>query len=123
MVGGDGTEGEGRKEEGEDLLHYLLGLYLQYDDKDKNSKSKSTNGNNGTSNTTTSNKANGNTSDDEDESDKTGGGTSGGGTGGGAKSTYIAPTDDNLRDVLINMFQAGRDTTASAINWCIYRYI
>ena len=116
-VGGGGVEG--RKEEKEDLLHYLLDLYLQYDDKSKSSKGKS-NGANGSA--ATNDKTNGNTSDDSE--DKTGE-TSGGGTGGGdgGKSTYIAPTDDNLRDVLINMFLAGRDTTASAINWCIYRCV
>ena len=99
------VEGEGRKEGEEDLLHYLLDLYLQYDDKNKSKSSK----------------ASSNTSDD-DEGESSGGGTGGGG-GGGGKSTFIAPTDANLRDVLINMFLAGRDTTASAINWCIYRYV
>lgn len=34
--------------------------------------------------------------------------------------TYLEPTDANLRDVMLNMVIAGRDTTAQALSWAFY---
>lgn len=35
--------------------------------------------------------------------------------------TYLEPSDRNLRDVVLNIFIAGRDTTANALSWSLYR--
>ncbi len=35
--------------------------------------------------------------------------------------TFMEPTDNNLRDVILNMIIAGRDTTAQALSWAFYR--
>jgi cytochrome P450 len=35
--------------------------------------------------------------------------------------TYLAPTDETLRDVMLNMVIAGRDTTAQALSWSFFR--
>ncbi len=35
--------------------------------------------------------------------------------------TFMEPSDKNLRDVILNMVIAGRDTTAQALSWCFYR--
>lgn len=35
--------------------------------------------------------------------------------------TFMAPTDNNLRDVILNIIIAGRDTTANALCWAFYR--
>ena len=35
--------------------------------------------------------------------------------------TYLSPTDATLRDVILNMIIAGRDTTAQALSWAFYR--
>jgi cytochrome P450 len=35
--------------------------------------------------------------------------------------TYIEPNDSTLRDVILNMVIAGRDTTAQALSWTFYR--
>lgn len=40
---------------------------------------------------------------------------------GEAADTYLAPTDETLRDVMLNMVIAGRDTTAQALSWSFYR--
>lgn len=34
---------------------------------------------------------------------------------------FMEPTDKNLRDVILNMVIAGRDTTAQALSWAFYR--
>eukprot|EP01038_Epipyxis_sp_PR26KG_P010854 gene10854-14571_t len=39
----------------------------------------------------------------------------------GFPDTYIEPTDKNLRDVVLNIILAGRDTTAQALTWSFYR--
>ena len=41
--------------------------------------------------------------------------------GGGYSDTFMEPTDQNLRDVILNMVIAGRDTTAQALSWTFYR--
>jgi cytochrome P450 len=38
-----------------------------------------------------------------------------------AADTYLAPTDETLRDVMLNMVIAGRDTTAQALSWSFFR--
>jgi cytochrome P450 len=35
--------------------------------------------------------------------------------------TYLEPNDSTLRDVILNMVIAGRDTTAQALSWAFYR--
>lgn len=35
--------------------------------------------------------------------------------------TYLPPTDETLRDVMLNMVIAGRDTTAQALSWAFFR--
>lgn len=35
--------------------------------------------------------------------------------------TFMPPTDKNLRDVVLNMIIAGRDTTAQALSWTFFR--
>jgi cytochrome P450 len=35
--------------------------------------------------------------------------------------TYLEPNDSTLRDVILNMIIAGRDTTAQALSWAFYR--
>ena len=40
---------------------------------------------------------------------------------GDHEDTFIAPTDSNLRDVILNIIIAGRDTTANALCWAFYR--
>ena len=37
------------------------------------------------------------------------------------KSASLQPSDQNLRDVILNMVIAGRDTTAQALSWAFYR--
>jgi len=37
------------------------------------------------------------------------------------KSASLQPSDRNLRDVILNMVIAGRDTTAQALSWTFYR--
>ena len=34
---------------------------------------------------------------------------------------FIEPSDKNLRDVILNILIAGRDTTANALSWAFYR--
>ena len=47
---------------------------------------------------------------------------SAGGSGvSGKYSTYMEPSDKNMRDVILNMIIAGRDTTAQALSWAFYR--
>lgn len=38
-----------------------------------------------------------------------------------SSSSLMEPTDRNMRDVIINMVIAGRDTTAQALSWTFYR--
>lgn len=38
----------------------------------------------------------------------------------GKNDLYMPPTDENLRDVILNMIIAGRDTTAQALSWLFY---
>ena len=40
---------------------------------------------------------------------------------GGYSDAFMEPTDQNLRDVILNMVIAGRDTTAQALSWTFYR--
>jgi cytochrome P450 len=37
------------------------------------------------------------------------------------KSSFLEPTDSNLRDVVLNIAIAGRDTTANALSWAFFR--
>lgn len=39
----------------------------------------------------------------------------------GYADAFMEPTDQNLRDVILNMVIAGRDTTAQALSWTFYR--
>lgn len=50
-----------------------------------------------------------------------GGSAAGGSAGAGYKDAFMEPTDKNLRDVILNMIIAGRDTTAQALSWTIFR--
>lgn len=45
----------------------------------------------------------------------------GGKKGDGLSDAYMEPTDKNLKDVILNMIIAGRDTTAQALSWTFYR--
>jgi long-chain fatty acid omega-monooxygenase len=38
-----------------------------------------------------------------------------------SEDLYLPPTDANLRDVVLNMVIAGRDTTAQALSWSCYQ--
>eukprot|EP01038_Epipyxis_sp_PR26KG_P008454 gene8454-11432_t len=38
-----------------------------------------------------------------------------------ANDTFIEPDDKNLRDVILNIILAGRDTTAQALTWAVFR--
>lgn len=40
-----------------------------------------------------------------------------------AADTFLEPTDSTLRDVILNMVIAGRDTTAQALSWAFYRLL
>ncbi|RYH21643.1 cytochrome P450 [archaeon] len=40
----------------------------------------------------------------------------------GGKNLYMEPTDSNLRDVVLNMVIAGRDTTAQALSWAFFEF-
>lgn len=39
------------------------------------------------------------------------------------EDTFLDPNDNTLRDVILNMVIAGRDTTAQALSWALYRLV
>mmetsp|Transcript_23969 Transcript_23969/g.40024 ORF Transcript_23969/g.40024 Transcript_23969/m.40024 type:complete len:590 (-) Transcript_23969:403-2172(-) len=97
----------------------LLTLYLKYDDATgggggggRSSGGKSGAAWSGKSGGTTSTKSNASTSST--------GSTGSGSLGSKYGNAYMEPNDSNLRDVILNMIIAGRDTTAQALSWTFY---
>jgi cytochrome P450 len=41
---------------------------------------------------------------------------------GSGRGLYMEPSDANLRDVILNMVLAGRDTTAQALSWAFFEF-